>query len=189
VEDYLRSFLIPALDGGQWAASRLSRLNQEVRASATHWVGGCFGLSAGLGISENRKISWFCGELNYDSLVVQTVKSSLHRLRYSSSHCCVEWCLNVIHFIWFHALSNCTTFWISSQLYVGNGIPRELIKCCTLYSVVSNPSAGWRISVSTEHRDCVSYRPTGSVSRTVRQIHKEALRRLPNYGFSLHGAV
>jgi hypothetical protein len=49
------SFLISALDGGEWSASGSSYLTPGERATGTHWIGGWVGPTAGVDV-EKRKI-------------------------------------------------------------------------------------------------------------------------------------
>jgi len=48
VEIYCHAFLILALDGGEWSASRSGRFISGGRAPGTHWIGGWMGPRAGL---------------------------------------------------------------------------------------------------------------------------------------------
>jgi len=43
VEVWLHVFLNLVLVGGKWSASRPGRSTPGVRASVTHWMGGCVG--------------------------------------------------------------------------------------------------------------------------------------------------
>jgi hypothetical protein len=56
VDVYIHIFLISALAGGEWWASR-GRFNPRETALVTQCRGGCVGLRAGLDDVENRK---FC---------------------------------------------------------------------------------------------------------------------------------
>jgi len=49
IEVQLHAFLTSALDGGEWSASRPSRLPPRERAPASHWIGGWVGPRAVLG--------------------------------------------------------------------------------------------------------------------------------------------
>jgi hypothetical protein len=42
------AFLISALDGGEWSASRPGRALLSLKDPSTHWIGGLVGLRAGL---------------------------------------------------------------------------------------------------------------------------------------------
>jgi hypothetical protein len=55
VDVYIQIFLTLALAGGEWSASRLSRLNSGERVSGTHWLWGWVDLRAGLDDLEKRK--------------------------------------------------------------------------------------------------------------------------------------
>jgi hypothetical protein len=50
------SFLISALDGGEWSASRSGHFIPEKIAPNAHWIGGYMGPRAGLDAVEERKI-------------------------------------------------------------------------------------------------------------------------------------
>jgi hypothetical protein len=50
------AFLIQALVGGEWSASRSGQFTPEERAQNTHWVGGWVGPSEGLGYVDRREI-------------------------------------------------------------------------------------------------------------------------------------
>jgi len=49
--------MTPAVDGGEWSASRLCRFTPKERASGTHLVGGWVGPRAVLEAVVKRKIS------------------------------------------------------------------------------------------------------------------------------------
>jgi hypothetical protein len=49
VDVYIHIFLTPVLVGGEWSASRPSRLNLWERAPGTHWIGGLVDPRTGLG--------------------------------------------------------------------------------------------------------------------------------------------
>jgi hypothetical protein len=48
-------FLILALDGVEWSASRLGRFNPWENVPGTHWIGGWVGPRAGLDAVEKKK--------------------------------------------------------------------------------------------------------------------------------------
>jgi hypothetical protein len=52
----LQAFLISALDGREWLASRPSRFTLTERAPGTHWIEDLVGPRAGLDATEKRKI-------------------------------------------------------------------------------------------------------------------------------------
>jgi hypothetical protein len=56
VEVWLHAFLISALDGGEWSASRLGRFTPRERAPGTHWIGGWVGPRAVLEAVVKKKI-------------------------------------------------------------------------------------------------------------------------------------
>jgi hypothetical protein len=47
---------ISALGGGEWSASRPGRFTFGVKASGTHWIGGCVGPKASLDAVGKRNI-------------------------------------------------------------------------------------------------------------------------------------
>jgi hypothetical protein len=55
VEVQLHAFLTPALDGGEWSASRPGRFTPREIAHDTHWIGGWVGPRAGLDAMVKRK--------------------------------------------------------------------------------------------------------------------------------------
>jgi hypothetical protein len=59
VEVWLYSFLISALDGGKWSASRPGGVTLE-NNSGTHLVGNWMGLRASLSVLKKRKIFYLC---------------------------------------------------------------------------------------------------------------------------------
>jgi hypothetical protein len=58
------SFLILALEGGEWSVSRLVALYPQERAHGTHWKEGWVGLRAGLATNVRGKILCLCQGLN-----------------------------------------------------------------------------------------------------------------------------
>jgi hypothetical protein len=48
VDVWIHIFLISALVGGEWSASRPGRFTPGERAPGTHWIGGWVGPRAGL---------------------------------------------------------------------------------------------------------------------------------------------
>jgi hypothetical protein len=48
--------VVPALDGGEWSASRTDRFSPGESTSGTHWIGGCVDSRADLDAVENRYI-------------------------------------------------------------------------------------------------------------------------------------
>jgi hypothetical protein len=61
VDVQIHVFLISALFGGEWSASRPFRLTPEERAPSTHWIGGWVGPKAGLDNVEKRKFLTLLG--------------------------------------------------------------------------------------------------------------------------------
>jgi hypothetical protein len=55
VHVWIHVFLISALVGGEWSASRPGRFTPEERAPGTQWIGGWVGPRAGLDDMEKRK--------------------------------------------------------------------------------------------------------------------------------------
>jgi hypothetical protein len=78
--DIAPPFLISALDGGEWSASRPCRFIPGERALGTHWIGGWVGLSAGLDAVEERKIL-HCRESN-QPVAIPTELSPLRLMKY-----------------------------------------------------------------------------------------------------------
>jgi hypothetical protein len=56
MEIKLHTFLISALDGSEWSASRSGRLTTRETAPGTHWIGGCVGYRAVPDAVVKRKI-------------------------------------------------------------------------------------------------------------------------------------
>jgi hypothetical protein len=52
---YIHVFLISALVGGEWSASRPTRFTSEERDPGTHWIGGWVGPRTGLDDVEKGK--------------------------------------------------------------------------------------------------------------------------------------
>jgi hypothetical protein len=52
----LHAFLISAVDGGEWSASRPARFTPRERSPGTHWIGGWMGRRAVLDAVVKRKI-------------------------------------------------------------------------------------------------------------------------------------
>jgi hypothetical protein len=65
--------LTSALDGGEWSASRPSRLNPSERAPGTHWIGDWVGPRAVLDAVVKRKIPSPRREWNPRTSIVQSV--------------------------------------------------------------------------------------------------------------------
>jgi hypothetical protein len=55
VDVWIHVFLISALAGGEWLASRPGRFTPGNLAPRTHWIGGWMGPRAGLDDVEKRK--------------------------------------------------------------------------------------------------------------------------------------
>jgi hypothetical protein len=55
VDVYIHIFLISALAGGEWLASRPGRFTPGERAAGNHWIGGKVDPRAGLDDVERRK--------------------------------------------------------------------------------------------------------------------------------------
>jgi hypothetical protein len=60
-------FLTSALEGGELSALRTDRFTPGEIALFTHWIGGCVGSSAGLGVLGTRKTSCPWWDLNLRS--------------------------------------------------------------------------------------------------------------------------
>jgi hypothetical protein len=80
---YIHIFLISALTGGEWSASRPGRFNPWERAPGTHWI-GWVDARAGLDDVEKRKLLTLPG-LELRSLGRPARSQSLYRLRYPGS--------------------------------------------------------------------------------------------------------
>jgi hypothetical protein len=66
-----------ALDGGE-----LSVLRPGETAPGTHWIGGWAGLEAALNVTKKRKIiCCSCRDSNADTMAVQPISWSLHRVK------------------------------------------------------------------------------------------------------------
>jgi hypothetical protein len=65
VDVKIHIFLISALAGGEWSASRPGRFTPGERALGTHWLGGWVDLRAGLDDVEKRKF-WTLPGLEID---------------------------------------------------------------------------------------------------------------------------
>jgi hypothetical protein len=65
--------LTPALDGGEWSASRPGRFSSRERAPGTHWIGGWVGPRAVLNAVVKRKIPSPRRESNPRTPLVQPV--------------------------------------------------------------------------------------------------------------------
>jgi hypothetical protein len=74
-------FLISALAGGEWSASRPVHFTPGERAPGTHWIGGWVDPTAGLDDVEKRKFFTLPG-LELRSLGSPARSQSLYRLRY-----------------------------------------------------------------------------------------------------------
>jgi hypothetical protein len=57
-EDICSQFVIAALDGGEWSASRTFRLTPRITVPGTHCVGRWVGLRPGMDVTEKRKVSF-----------------------------------------------------------------------------------------------------------------------------------
>jgi len=57
----LQTFLISALDGGEWSTSRSGRFNPEKKVPGSHWTPGWLGQKAGLGAVAKRRNSCLAG--------------------------------------------------------------------------------------------------------------------------------
>jgi hypothetical protein len=55
VEMELHAFLISALDGGEWSASRVDCFTPGVKSPGTHWIGGWADSGAHLNAVTKRK--------------------------------------------------------------------------------------------------------------------------------------
>jgi hypothetical protein len=76
-------FLISALDGGEWSASRPGRLTPG-REPGTHWIGGWVGLRGDLDDMEKRKFL-STSELELRPLGRPAYSQPLYRLPYPGS--------------------------------------------------------------------------------------------------------
>jgi hypothetical protein len=77
-------FLISALVGGEWSASRSGRFTPRERASDTHWIGGWVNPRADLNVLEKRKFLTLPG-LELRPLCRPAGSPSLYRLRFHGS--------------------------------------------------------------------------------------------------------
>jgi hypothetical protein len=82
VDVYSHIFLISALAGGEWSASRPGRFTPEERDPGTHWIGGWIGPRAGLDDMGNWKFLPPSG-LELRGLGRPARSQSLYRLWYS----------------------------------------------------------------------------------------------------------
>jgi hypothetical protein len=73
VEVYFHAFLLSALDGGEWSASRPGRFTLRERTPGTHWIGVRVGRRAVLDAVVKRKIPSPRRESNLRTPVVQPV--------------------------------------------------------------------------------------------------------------------
>jgi hypothetical protein len=88
VEVQLHAFLISALDGGKWSATRSDRFTAGERTPGTHWIGGWVGPRAGLEAVEKRKNLSPCRESN-PGRPANNLVTELHRLL----HIYDMWCI------------------------------------------------------------------------------------------------
>jgi hypothetical protein len=72
--EWFHIFLISALGGGEWSASRPCRFNPGKTDPDTHWIGGSVSPRAGLADIEQRQFLPY-RESNSDPSVVQPVGS------------------------------------------------------------------------------------------------------------------
>jgi hypothetical protein len=90
VDVWIHIFLISALVGGEWSASRPCRFTPGERAPGTHWIAGEVGPRAGLEDVEKRKF-FTLPELELRPLGHPASSQSLYRLRYPGSGQEKEW--------------------------------------------------------------------------------------------------
>jgi hypothetical protein len=80
VDIYIHIFLVSALVGSEWSASRPGRFTHWERASVTHWIGGWMDPRVGLDDMEKRKFLTLLG-LKLRTLGRPARSQSLYRLR------------------------------------------------------------------------------------------------------------
>jgi hypothetical protein len=83
VDVQIHIFLISALAGDEWSASRPWRITPGERATGTHWIGGWVDQRAGLDNTEIRKFLTLTG-LELRPLGRSVRSQTLYRLRYST---------------------------------------------------------------------------------------------------------
>jgi hypothetical protein len=77
VEVQLHAFLLPALEGGEWSASRPGRCVPGERTPSNHWIGVWVGTRAGLDAMMKRKILSPRRKSNPQISIVQPAASAL----------------------------------------------------------------------------------------------------------------
>jgi hypothetical protein len=80
------AFLISATDGDEWSASRPGRFTPGQTTPGVHFICGLAGPTAGLDITEKRKVFCSCRNLKSDSTIVYRVAWSLYLLSYLGFH-------------------------------------------------------------------------------------------------------
>jgi hypothetical protein len=80
VEVEFHSFLISAVDGGEWSASYPDRFTPRERAPSTHWIGGWVGPRAGLDGVAKTKLLFPCRNRVVQPIAYVTTLTGLRRL-------------------------------------------------------------------------------------------------------------